>query len=69
MLLQRGIPVATVAINNSVNAALLAARIIGSATESTRADMDAYIESMKSEVLAKVEKLESVGWEEYTVKR
>jgi len=65
----RGIPVATVAINNSVNAALLAARIIGSATESTRADMDAYIESMKSEVLAKVEKLESVGWEEYTVKR
>jgi len=61
----RGIPVATVAINNSTNAALLATRIIGSATESTRADMDAYVESMKLEVLAKVERLESIGWEDY----
>jgi len=65
----RGVPVATVAINNSTNAALLATRIIGSATESIRVDMDAYMESMKSEVLAKVEKLESIGWEDYVVKR
>ncbi|KAF8341287.1 Phosphoribosylaminoimidazole carboxylase [Cantharellus anzutake] len=65
----RGIPVATVAINNSTNAALLAVRILGSATESALITMDAYINGMKEEVLAKVEMLESVGWEEYTVKR
>ncbi|KAF9507191.1 hypothetical protein BS47DRAFT_1351910 [Hydnum rufescens UP504] len=65
----RGIPVATVAINNSTNAGLLAVRILGSATESTREDMDKYLLKLEGEVLVKVDKLEEVGWENYVVQR
>jgi len=65
----RGIPVATVAINNGTNAGLLAVRILGSATETTRLDMDSYLSRLESEVLGKVENLEQVGWEDYVVQR
>jgi phosphoribosylaminoimidazole carboxylase len=71
--LQRGVPVATVAINNSTNAALLALRII-SAEDSAlgrelRSKLQAYVEDMEAEVNLKIERLETGGWEDYVVKK
>ncbi|KAF9475819.1 phosphoribosylaminoimidazole carboxylase [Pholiota conissans] len=65
----RGIPVATVAINNGVNAGLLAVRILSGGIPSLIGAMDRYMKSMEEEVLGKVEKLKEVGWENYQVKR
>ncbi|EGO04210.1 hypothetical protein SERLA73DRAFT_173652 [Serpula lacrymans var. lacrymans S7.3] len=65
----RGIPVATVAINNGTNAGLLAVRILGAGMPHLFEAMDAYLKSLEGEVLGKVEKLEQVGWEKYEVKR
>ncbi|KAJ9102611.1 phosphoribosylaminoimidazole carboxylase ade2 [Naganishia cerealis] len=64
----RGIPVATVGIANATNAALLAIRIIGSASPETAADLAAYAVDLEKEVLDKVDKLEDLGWEEYAAK-
>ncbi|KAF1800022.1 phosphoribosylaminoimidazole carboxylase [Mucor lusitanicus] len=61
----RGIPVATVAVNNSTNAALLAIRILGASIPGIQKQMAAYMEKMEGEVLTKVEKLDNVGWENY----
>jgi phosphoribosylaminoimidazole carboxylase len=61
--------VATVAINGGMNAGLLAVRILGAGMPRLFAEMDAYLKGLKREVIAKVEKLEDVGWEEYEVKR
>lgn len=61
----RGIPVATVAINNSTNAALLAIRILGASDYKWLHEMSQYMHQMEEEVLAKAEKLESVGYEKY----
>jgi phosphoribosylaminoimidazole carboxylase len=66
---QRGIPVATVAINNGVNAGLLAVRILSIGIPSLIIAMAEYMKNMEKEVLGKVEKLEQVGWEQYQVKR
>jgi phosphoribosylaminoimidazole carboxylase len=68
-LFQRGIPVATVAINNSVNAGLLAVRILSAGMPRLLAAMDEYLKSLEQEVLAKVETLEEIGWEKYAVKK
>ncbi|KAG1766799.1 phosphoribosylaminoimidazole carboxylase [Suillus occidentalis] len=65
----RGIPVATVAINGGMNAGLLAVRILGAGMPHLFADMDTYLRGLESEVIAKVEKLEEVGWDKYEVKR
>ncbi|OCH87663.1 Phosphoribosylaminoimidazole carboxylase [Obba rivulosa] len=62
----RGVPVATVAINNGTNAGLLAVRILSAGMPSLVDAMDEYMKKMESEVLAKVDKLEEVGWENYT---
>jgi hypothetical protein len=59
-LFQRGIPVATVAINNSTNAALLAIRIIGAFVPGVLDQMDSYMKKMEAEVMGKVEKLNTV---------
>ena len=64
-LSQRGIPVAAVAINNSTNAALLAARIIGTVVRRTFDDTVAYAKRLEREVIAKVDRLEGAGWEGY----
>ncbi|KAG0169421.1 phosphoribosylaminoimidazole carboxylase ade2 [Apophysomyces sp. BC1034] len=56
----RGIPVATVAINNSTNAALLAIRILGASVPSIMEKMDSYMRNMEGEVMRKVEKLDNV---------
>lgn len=61
----RGIPVATVAINNSTNAALLAVRILGVFDGKWISEMETYMNSMENEVLDKAEKLEKEGYEEY----
>jgi phosphoribosylaminoimidazole carboxylase len=61
----RGVPVATVAINNSVNAALLAARILGTSDVATFARLEEYMKKMEDEVVEKKGRLESVGWKDY----
>ena len=61
----RGVPVATVAVNNSTNAALLAWRIIGAGDESMREGMKEYMRDMEKTVLEKAKKLESVGYKAY----
>ena len=58
-----GVPVATVALNAAKNAGLLAAQIIGSADEAISKRMIEYKAEMENEVLGKVEKLKSGGWE------
>lgn len=63
--LQRGIPVATVAINNSTNAALLAVRILGASNVRLQKALLDYQESSREEVITKIGKLEDVGWEQY----
>ena len=56
---------ATVAINNSVNAALLAARILGVDDKEARMKVAAYMTEMEMGVLDKAGRIESLGWEEY----
>ncbi|CDK27627.1 unnamed protein product [Kuraishia capsulata CBS 1993] len=64
----RGIPVATVAINNATNAALLAIRILGAVDGHWLDKMSAYMSNMEDEVLEKAERLETIGYEEYLKK-
>ncbi|KAG4434713.1 hypothetical protein IFR05_009823 [Cadophora sp. M221] len=61
----RGVPVATVAINNSINAALLAARILATSDEVLREKLEKYARDMGEEVEGKAAKLEDVGFEKY----
>lgn len=61
----KGVPVATVAIGNSANGALLAARILGAAQPKLLDAMEAYQERMCDEVLAKAERLERIGADAY----
>jgi len=61
----RGVPVATVAIGNAANAGLLAVRILGVARPRLLDAMDDYMRAQEAEVLAKAEKLESGGWQNY----
>lgn len=60
-----GVPVATVAINGSLNAGLLAAQIIGAYNEKVEKAISKYKEDMKNIVLKKAEKLEKIGHEKY----
>ncbi|KAI8908174.1 AIR carboxylase-domain-containing protein [Powellomyces hirtus] len=61
----RGIPVATVAINNSTNAALLATRILGAHVAEYRDAMQAYMKEQEEVVNDKIDTLEQVGWQKY----
>ncbi|KAH9699086.1 AIR carboxylase [Citrus sinensis] len=61
----RGVPVATVAINNATNAGLLAVRMLGLGDADLRARMQQYMEDMRDDVLTKEEKLQKDGWESY----
>lgn len=56
---------ATVAINNSTNAALLAVRILAASDPALQKKVLEYQENAKQEVLDKVGRLEEVGWEAY----
>lgn len=62
----RGVPVATVAINNSTNAALLAIRLLGAFMPEYQEKLEDYNNNMEKEVLEKTKKLESVGYELYS---
>ena len=68
----RGIPVATVGINNGTNAALLAIRILASGDAGLTKRYIGFVKGMEEEVLAKAERLERFdeemgkeGWEVY----
>lgn len=60
-----GVPVATVAVNGAKNAGILAAEILGVADPKVKAKVAAYKKRMKNDVLAKVKKLEKVGYKKY----
>ncbi|MGB0964869.1 MAG: 5-(carboxyamino)imidazole ribonucleotide mutase [Litorivicinus sp.] len=55
----KGIPVATVAIDNSANAALLALRILGAFDETIRGKLDAHLKAMEQIVLDKAARVEA----------
>ena len=61
----RGCPVATVGINNSANAALLAIKILGSFDEVYRYRMAEYMMDMSNEVERKAMRLRNIGWKAY----
>ncbi|ONK80388.1 uncharacterized protein A4U43_C01F17120 [Asparagus officinalis] len=61
----KGVPVATVAINNAANAGLLAVKILASTDSDLSERLMKYQEDMKDAVLGKAEKLEAEGWEKY----
>jgi phosphoribosylaminoimidazole carboxylase len=61
----RGIPVATVGIGNSVNAAILAARIVGSSEENARDWVSNHLKKMEGENLDKEQRLQTEGWKVY----
>ncbi|CAO1626917.1 unnamed protein product [Sympodiomycopsis kandeliae] len=64
----KGIPVSTVAINNSTNAALLAVRTLGTADDRIAKLMQNYLDDLRGEVEGKIERLEKSGWD-YQVKK
>ncbi len=61
----RGVPVATVGINNSVNAALTALRILALERKWVERKLRAYIANAEQEVLQKDAKLHEIGWAQY----
>ena len=61
----RGVPVAAVAINNSINAALLAARILATSNPVLFAKLEKYAQDMEDGVIVKAKRLEEVGFEKY----
>ena len=60
-----GVPVATVAIDGGMNAAILAAKILAVSDDEILGKLKAYSEEMKDTVQAKADKLKEVGYEEY----
>lgn len=61
-----GVPVATVGINNSINAALLAARIIGAFDPDVQRKVKEYAEDARKENMdMKNVKMQDLGWEKY----
>ncbi|KAK7187361.1 hypothetical protein DPSP01_002489 [Paraphaeosphaeria sporulosa] len=61
----RGEPVATVGINNSTNAALLAVRILGATDLAVRERLRVWMEGNEKEVLRKDQELLDQGFEKY----
>ncbi|MBU9728690.1 5-(carboxyamino)imidazole ribonucleotide mutase [Diplocloster modestus] len=60
-----GIPVATVAINGALNAALLAAKILAVTDSELSARLKEYAGQLEDSVLGKAEKLETIHYEDY----
>lgn len=61
-----GIPVATVAINGGANAGLLAAKILATSDDELLNKLKAYSGELKKKVEEKDERLNAVGYENYT---
>ena len=57
-----GVPVATVALNASRNAGILAAQIIGSHNKSISKRIDKFKRGMRTKVESAARKMESKGW-------
>lgn len=57
-----GIPVATVALNGSKNAGILAASMIGAFDETIGNNVANYKEALKEKVLKSAENIENKGW-------
>lgn len=60
-----GIPVATVAIDGGMNAAILAAKMLAMSDPGLLEKLKAYSAEMKDTVQAKADRLAEVGYEEY----
>ncbi|MBQ8281028.1 MAG: 5-(carboxyamino)imidazole ribonucleotide mutase [Lachnospiraceae bacterium] len=60
-----GIPVATVAIDGAANAGILAAKILAVGNPELLEKIKAYKAELKSGVMAKKEKIESIGYKAY----
>lgn len=58
-----GVPVATVALNASKNAGILAAQIIAAFDEKVSAKVSEYKVQLTEEVMQKVNKLKTEGWQ------
>ncbi|MDJ0568722.1 MAG: 5-(carboxyamino)imidazole ribonucleotide mutase [Pleurocapsa sp. MO_192.B19] len=61
----RGIPVATVAIGNAQNAALLAVQILGTNDPQLQKKVEQYRQNLSQMVLDKQEQLDKLGYQEY----
>lgn len=61
----RGVPVATVAIGNALNAGLLAARMLALNCIDVRKKLIQWRNQQQQEVLVKAERLETIGYKEY----
>ena len=61
-----GVPVATVALNAAKNAGILAAQIMGAHDKAVQARMLQYKQELAAGVAEKYEKLEKVGYEDYS---
>ncbi|CAN6869703.1 unnamed protein product [Brassica oleracea var. botrytis] len=62
-IMPRSVPVATVAINNSTNTALLAIRMLGISNTDLVSRMSQYQKDIREENMVKGKKLEQQGWE------
>jgi 5-(carboxyamino)imidazole ribonucleotide mutase len=60
-----GIPVATMAINGSKNAGILAAKMIGAHNPEVMKRLISFTQEMENTVLAKAETLETLGYRDY----
>jgi phosphoribosylaminoimidazole carboxylase len=61
----RGVPVATVGISNSTNAALLAARILGVEDPAIQKMVEDYAEAARLENMERDENVHHMGWRKY----
>ena len=61
----KGVPVATVAIGNAANAALLAVRILAAQDAQLLTAMDNYMLKQEEDVIRKASLLESIGHKKY----
>src|SRR5699024_2441574 len=61
-----GIPVATVAINGGANAGILAAKILATSDPELLQKVKDYAVELKEQVVAKDEKLQKVGYKNYS---
>lgn len=64
-----GIPVATVAINGGANAGILAAKILATSDDALLARLKEYTANLKSQVIAKDEKLNKIGYKAYVAQQ
>lgn len=62
---QKGCPVATVGINNSINAAQLAARFLAVSDVNLRLRLIKHLADQSNAVVEKAEKMDHIGFEEY----